>query len=94
MKRPVFSFRPNLKDANHRRAWELLSGIPEGEKTAYLVNAILFYDQAGVLEGMIRQAVREELQGIRIPEKTVETEEDCGSVPEEMFTFLEMLQDE
>lgn len=94
MKRPVFSFRPNLKDPNHRRAWELLSGIPEGEKTAYLVNAVLFYDQAGVLEGMIRQAVREELQGIQIPEKTVETEVDCGSVPEEMFTFLEMLQDE
>lgn len=94
MKRPVFSFRPNLKEANHRRAWEVLSCVPEGEKTAYLVNAVLFYDQAAGLEEMIRRAVREELKGIRIPSASVEKEEDCGNIPEEMFEFLTMLQEE
>lgn len=94
MKRPVFSFRPNLKEANHRRAWEVLSRVPEGEKTAYLVNAVLFYDQAAGLEEMIRRAVREELKGIRIPSASVEKEEDGGNIPEEMFEFLTMLQEE
>lgn len=94
MKRPVFSFRPNLKEGNHRRAWEILSSVPEGEKTAYLVNAVLFYDQATGLEEMIRRAVRKELEGSRIPSVPAEKEEDDGNVPEEMFEFLEMLQEE
>lgn len=85
MKRPVFSFRPNLKEENHRRAWDILSHVPEGEKTAYLVNAVLFYDQAAGLEEMVRRAVREELKGSRISSAPIEKEEDGGNVPEEMF---------
>lgn len=94
MKRPVFSFRPNLKETNHRRAWEILSHVPEGEKTAYLVNAVLFYEQAAGLEEMIRRVVREELKESRNPSVSAEKEEDGGNVPEEMFEFLTMLQEE
>lgn len=94
MKRPVFSFRPNLKEENHRRAWDILSHVPEGEKTAYLVNAVLFYDQAAGLEEMVRRAVREELKGSRISSAPIEKEEDGGNIPEEMFEFLAMLQEE
>ena len=94
MKRPVFSFRPNLKEENHRRAWDILSHVPEGEKTAYLVNAVLFYDQAAGLEEMVRRAVREELKGSRILSAPIEKAEDGGNVPEEMFEFLAMLQEE
>ena len=94
MKRPVFSFRPNLKEENHRRAWEILSHVPEGEKTAYLVSAVLFYDQAAGLEEMVRRAVREELQGKQIPVNLAEKEENSGDVPEAMFEFLSMLQEE
>lgn len=95
MKRPVFSFRPNLKEENHRRAWEILSSVPEGEKTAYLANAVLFYDQAAVLEEMIRRAVREEIQCRFIQADTGEPElTDTGDVPKEMFEFLSMLQEE
>lgn len=50
MKRPVFSFRPNMKDPNHRKAWEILQLVPEGEKTAYLVNAILRVHEQIILE--------------------------------------------
>ena len=46
MKRPVFSFRPNRKDRNHRKAWSILEKVPEGEKSQFVVDAILFYDQA------------------------------------------------
>lgn len=95
MKRPVFSFRPNLKNPDHRKAWERLKVVPEGEKTAYLVHAILSYDQADVLEEVVRRAVREEMQGRSIQEDTGELElTDTGDVPEEMFEFLSMLQEE
>ena len=62
MKRPVFSFRPNRKDRNHRKAWSILEKVPEGEKSQFLVDAILFYDQADALEQLIRKSVREELK--------------------------------
>nr|WP_289707436.1 plasmid segregation centromere-binding protein ParR [Enterocloster clostridioformis] len=71
-----------------------MSHVPEGEKTAYLVNAVLFYDQAAGLEEMVRRAVREELQGRQIPVNPAEKEENSGDVPEEMFEFLSMLQGE
>ena len=61
MKRPVFSFRPNMKDPNHRKVWEILQLVPEGEKTAYLVNTILRAHEQSVLEETIRRVVREEL---------------------------------
>lgn len=95
MKRPVFSFRPNLKNPEHRKAWERLKAVPEGEKTAYLVHAILAYDQAAVLEEVVRRAVREEIQCRFIQADTGEPElTDTGDVPKEMFEFLSMLQEE
>lgn len=95
MKRPVFSFRPNLKNPDHRKAWETLMAVPEGEKTAYLVHAILSYDQMAVLEEVVRRAVREEMQGRYIQTDTGKPEfTETGDVPEEMFEFLSMLQEE
>lgn len=95
MKRPVFSFRPNLKNPDHRKAWETLMAVPKGEKTAYLVHAILSYDQTAVLEEVVRRTVREEMQGRYIQTDTGKPElTDTGDVPEEMFEFLSMLQEE
>lgn len=95
MKRPVFSFRPNLKNPDHRKAWETLMAVSEGEKTAYLVHAILSYDQMAVLEEVVRRAVREEMQGRYIQTDTGKPEfTETGDVPEEMFEFLSMLQEE
>jgi len=69
--------------------------VPEGEKTAYLVHAILTYDQAALLEKMIRRAVREEIQCRFIQADTGEPElTDTGDIPKEMFEFLSMLQEE
>ena len=36
MKRPVFSFRPNRKDRNHRKAWSILEKVPEGAKSQFM----------------------------------------------------------
>lgn len=71
-----------------------MSHVPEGEKTAYLVNAVLFYDQAAGLEEMVRRVVREELQGRQISANPAEKGENRGDVPEAMFEFLSMLQEE
>lgn len=69
--------------------------VPEGEKTAYLVHAILSYDQMAVLEEVVRRAVREEMQGRYIQTDTGKPEfKETGDVPEEMFEFLSMLQEE
>ena len=34
-------FRPNLQNEEHRRAWEILQTVPEGQKNAFLVQVIL-----------------------------------------------------
>ena len=41
MTRPVYSFRPNLKNPEHKKAWEKFQSVPEGQKNQYLVKAIL-----------------------------------------------------
>ena len=92
MKRPVFSFRPHRKDRNHRKAWSILEKVPEGEKSQFLVDAILFYDQADALEQLIRKSVREELKcgDMRQTVATAEPEE----LPDQVLDFISMLQEE
>ena len=41
MTRPVYSFRPNLKNPEHKKAWEKFQSVLEGQKNQYLVQAIL-----------------------------------------------------
>ena len=55
MSRPVFSFRPNPENPEHRKAWEILKNVPEGQKNLFLVRAILQKDQTRHLEEMIRK---------------------------------------
>ena len=94
MKRPVFSFRPNMKDPNHRKAWEILQLVPEGEKTTYLVNTILRVHEQIVLEETIRRVVREELEGKCLNTGAANQQERKDAIPEEMLEFLSMLQEE
>lgn len=92
MKRPIFSFRPNMKDCNHRKAWEILENVPEGEKNQYLVDALLFYSQTDVLKEVIRESVREGLKSANLTQSVASKEEQ--EVPEQMLDFVSMLQDE
>lgn len=32
MTRPLYMFRPNLQNEDHRKAWEILQSVPEGQK--------------------------------------------------------------
>ena len=54
MNRPIFMFRPNLRNSEHRKAWEILQNVPEGQKNAFLVQAVL------------RRVIREEIQAVPV----------------------------
>ena len=95
MSRPVFSFRPNLENPEHRKAWEILKNVPEGQKNLFLVRAILQKDQTRHLEEMIRKAVREELEEVRLEKKSIPVEPEVPGaeiqepkIPDQMLDFL------
>ena len=91
MSRPVFSFRPNLNDPEHNRAWEILCSVPEGRKNQYLVEAILKKEDGKRLERVVREAVREGLKsGGAEPFVKQEPEE----IPDQMMEFLFQMEQE
>lgn len=81
VRRPVFSFRPNLEYEEHRRAWEILQRIPEGQKNLFLVRAILHEQDREYLEQVVQKAVREELKGCRVQGVSADRDaSDRGSI--------------
>ena len=90
MNRPIFMFRPNLRNPEHRKAWEILQNVPEGQKNAFLVQAILETIQKEELEHLLRRVIREEIQAVPV---SASSRED--KIPQEMIGFLDsLLEDE
>lgn len=90
MRRPVFSFRPNMENPEHKQAWEILKSVPDGQKNQYLVQAILKLQDAEYMETVIRKVVREELGNISIvQEEPMEKEE----IPNQMLDFLFQMEE-
>ena len=83
-------FRPNLQNEDHRRAWALLQAVPEGQKSAFLVRAILETERQEKLENTLRRTLREELQAV--PSQPVQQPEEA--IPQEMIGFLNTLMDD
>jgi hypothetical protein len=93
--RPVFSFRPKLDDPAHRRAWETLQRVPEGQKNAFLVQVILQSEDAGKLEGLLRKVIREELERLPpVAAERVAKEEKPEGIPAEMLDFLSSMDEQ
>ena len=84
MNRPLFGFRPNLQNERHRRAWEILQAVPDGQKNAFLVQAILESEEKETFETTLRRVLREELQAV--PSQPVKQPEEA--IPQEMMGFL------
>lgn len=84
MTRPLYMFRPNLQNEDHRKAWEILQAVPEGQKSAFLVRAILATEQREALEATLRRVLREELKAV--PSQPVQQPEEA--IPQEMLGFL------
>ena len=89
MTRPRFAFRPNLQNEEHRRAWQLLQAVPEGQRNRFLVQAILESERREILEDTLRRVIREEWSSL--PSQPVTRE---PAVPQEMMDFLASLTDE
>lgn len=66
--------------------------MPEGEKSQFLVDAILFYDQADALEQLIRKSVREELKCGNMWQNIATAEPK--ELPDQVLDFISMLQEE
>lgn len=90
MRRPVFSFRPNMDNPEHRQAWEILQSVPEGQKNQFVVSAILKSREGEYLERIVRQAVREEMRNIA-PLQKQDVLKATEGIPDQMMGFLEQL---
>ena len=54
-----FSIRFNLNDSEHKKAWEKISKLRSGEKTAYLIDAILNTDRRESNYEMLMSEIKE-----------------------------------
>ena len=84
MSRPLFMFRPNLQNKDHQKAWEILQGVPEGQKSAFVVQAILETARKEELEMALRRVLRGERKAS--PSHPVPQQEEA--IPQEMMGFL------
>lgn len=80
-----------MEEPAHKRAWEILQRVPEGQKNAFLVQGILQMEDSAYLEKRIRQIVREELKGLQAAQG--ETDEVSGDIPPQMLDFLSSMEE-
>lgn len=89
MSRPVFSFRPNMDNPEHRQAWEVLKNVPDGRKNAFVARAILQAECMEHIEKVIRKTVREELKCGSVAQSELDAVDD--EIPKPMLDFLDSL---
>lgn len=64
MSRPSFLFRPDLRKADHRQAWDMLDAQPSGFKNEFLAQAILCAQRQESMETMLRRVLNEQLGSV------------------------------
>ena len=91
MSRPVFSFRPNLKNLEHEKAWQILMEVPAGQRNQYLVDVILEKEERETLRKLIQETVREELKSGGMERMPAYEKEE---IPDQMLDFLFQMEQE
>ena len=81
-------FRPNLQKAAHQQAWELLQAVPAGQRSAFLVRAILQSSEADLL----RKIIREELAAVSVCQNNEKKADEQKCLPDGMMEFLNSLE--
>ena len=82
----------DLVRPDQRRAWDILSAIPLGQRTQAVCRMVAGYlDQRELLEA-VRAAIREELDGVSST-KTNTQREKAGGVDDTVLGFLRALQE-
>ena len=69
-----------MDNPRHREAEALFARQASRQRTEYVVNSILTANQLEILEQIVRQAVRDELQNLRLPPQNTQLEETDTSV--------------
>lgn len=85
--RQQFLFRPNPHSPHHQRAWNYLHAVPQGQKNAYLVQAILNFESRKELEASLREILSQS-GGSAAKEKPP------APIPQEVLEFLGGLMEE
>lgn len=78
----------NLENPKHRKAWELLQSKRYGERTDFLVDAVLRMEQED-LEAKLRKVVKEELSHVEFAAST--EKKQPKSAPQAALDFLTSL---
>jgi len=69
-----------MDNPRHREAEALFARQASRQRTEYVVNSILTAFQSEILEQIVRQAVRDELQNVKLPQQTTLPEETDTNV--------------
>ncbi|MBR0600049.1 plasmid segregation centromere-binding protein ParR [Sinanaerobacter chloroacetimidivorans] len=77
-KRYYLSF--DMDNSRHREAEALFAQQASRQRTEYVVNSILTAHQSEILEQIVRKAVRDELQNVKLQQQTTLPEETDASV--------------
>ncbi|AGL02869.1 hypothetical protein [Desulfoscipio gibsoniae] len=77
-KRYYLSF--DIDNPRHREAEALFAQQASRQRTEYVVNSILTAHQSEILEQIVRQAIRDELQNVKLQQQTRLPEETDASV--------------
>ena len=94
MTRPVYSFRPNLKNPEHQKAWEKFQSVPEGQKNQYLVQAILEKENRKWMEEIIQKTIKESVRELNICGGAEQsgTNPPSEDIPDQMMDFLSQME--
>ena len=94
MTRPVYSFRPNLKNPEHKKAWEKFQSVPEGQKNQYLVQAILEKENQKWMEEIIQKTIKESVRELNICGSAEQsgTNPPSADIPDQMMDFLSQME--
>lgn len=95
MKRPVYSFRPNLKNLEHQKAWEKFQSVPEGQKNQYLVQAILEKEDRKWMKETIQKTIKESVWELNIYGGAGQGGANSPSedIPNQMMDFLSQMEE-
>ena len=94
MTRPVYSFRPNLKNPEHQKAWKKFQCVPEGQKNQYLVQAILEKEDRKWMEEIIQKTIKESVRELNICGGAEQsgTNPPSEDIPDQMMDFLSQME--
>jgi hypothetical protein len=93
-KRYYLSF--DMDNPRHREAEALFAQQANRQRTEYVVNSILTAHQTERLEQIVRQAVRDELQNVKLPQQTTlpevkDTDVQLSDLPGSLIHAMEEL---